>query len=155
MEKNIRDLWQTLITKFMPFEAALADRSDAGDDRRRELRRDALPSRPIAQLAIVLAVTRMINAVGKNGSKLSLNDIVDRLNELDWKTSNPLWQNILLAGDRLVTGRTAARFAARMIGYMCGDELSEIELGALKEQYASRFPEEQRQSIRLPPKIGL
>ena len=82
-----------------------------------------------------------------------MKEVVDRLNKLDWSAVNPLWQNILLNGDRVVSGRTAARFAARMIAYMCGEPLSKTEQEALLEQYASRFPDAAQSKTKLPPKL--
>lgn len=145
--------WETLLSEFTLFQAALADRSEAGDNKRREIRRDFLPGKPICQLAIVLAISRMISASEPDGKRRSVSAIVKCLNKIDWSVTNKGWQNILMSGDRVVTGKTAARFAARMIAYMAGEKLSGIEMEALLEQFASRFPQDERDRVELPRRV--
>jgi hypothetical protein len=42
-------------------------------------------------------------------------------------------------GNKVVTGRQAARFAARFIAYLLGERLHEKEVQALEEVYAAQF----------------
>jgi DNA sulfur modification protein DndB len=153
-ESQVRDFWNTVLNNFSLFQSALMDKNETGDDKRRELRRDYLTSKPIGQLAIMQAITRLFARMNTDGSRLSLKEIVSRLNKVDWTVTNHQWQNVLLNGDKVVAGRTSAKFASRMIAYMIGEPLEEQEIEVLKDQYFSRFPEQQRKTLKLPPRIA-
>ena len=128
------DFWSTVCEQFGLFERALSDASEGGDAKRSEIRSSFVVGKPIAQYALAQAIVR-VRAEGTTGIRFSLEEVCDRLNRLDWAVDNPLWQHVLMNGDRVVAGRTASRFAAQVIAYLIGEELTVGELEALKKRY--------------------
>ena len=133
------EFWKTVCQDVKIFNQALHDANVAGDLKRREIRKDFVLGKPIAQLALVDAIVRL-RTENADGERSSWNDICNRINEIDWTVSNQLWQNVLMNGDRVVTGRQAAKFAARFISYLLGESLESRELEALEDQYRSYLP---------------
>lgn len=134
-----REFWSTILQKVDLFEKALHDSSEAGDEKRRELRKDYTLGKPIVQLALVNAILRL-QMPNTDGSRMSLETICKRINDLDWSVSNSLWQYVLMNGDKVVTGRQAMQFASRFIAYILGEKLEKKEKQVLEEQYISPFP---------------
>ena len=63
---------------------------------------------------------------------------------MDWSVSNPLWQHVLMNGDKVVTGKQAMNFASRFIAYILGETLEKKEREVLEQQYLSQFAEEHK-----------
>ena len=145
-----RETWQTLCSGVQIFEAALHDPSENGDEKRQELRRDFVLGKPIAQLALIEGLVRL-RREAPDGSRLSWDRALDRLNRVDWRTDNPLWQGVLMTGDKIVTGKQAAKFASRFIGYLLGEKLEGKELQVLREQYRNHSGNEKKD---LPSQIS-
>lgn len=143
-EKTAKEFWEELIKGVNLYQSALADSAEPGDNKRKEIRKQFLLGKPIAQLALMIAVVRLKGGEKKNGSKYSWSEIVERINGVNWDNSEPIWQNILMNGSKVVTGKQAATFAGRFIAYYLGEHLLEQELENLKTVYADRFPENSR-----------
>lgn len=148
--EHLHDTWKGLLQNIELFRLATSDPSEAGDDKRRELREKFLLGKPIAQYALVLAYQRLRTASRADGSSVPPEDIYHRLNSLDWRLDSPLWQRVLMNGDRVATGKAAAKFAGRFIAYLAGEPLQEVELEALKENYRSSFPDAEQARVELP-----
>ena len=129
-----KTFWGELTQRLKLFENALHDASESGDDKRREIRKDYVIGKPIVQLAIVDAVVRL-RGEKADGSRLSWEVVGERLNLVDWRTDNPMWQGVLMLGEKVVTGKQAAKFAGRFIAYYLGDKLEKKELEVLRDQY--------------------
>ena len=142
-----REFWQHIIDNVKIFEMALHDPSEAGDVKRREVRGTYTLGKPIAQLSLFDAVLRL-NAPRDDGKKLSLEEITRRINTVNWQTDNPLWQRVLMNGNKVIVGRQAAKFAARFIAYYLGAPLLEKELQVLEEQYKELFSSD----VDFPPR---
>lgn len=136
--KTLRDeaveFWSGLCDRVDLFGSALHDASSGGDDKRREVRSSFVLGKPIAQFALAQAVVRL-RAEDEKGARVSLEEVCNRVNGVDWSVESPIWQGVLMSGDRVVAGRTAARFAGRVMAYFLGEELGEDELRALKEDH--------------------
>ena len=128
------DFWSHLCEKIDLFVNALHDESPGGDEKRREIRSAFVLGKPIAQLALAQAVVR-VRAEDEHGSRLSLDEACRRVNMLDWSVDNPLWQRVFMNGNKVVAGKTAARFAGRVVAYLIGDNLTESELEKLREDH--------------------
>lgn len=128
------DFWSHLCEKIDLFVYALHDASEGGDEKRREIRKDFLLGKPIAQFALAQAVVRL-RCEDERGSRLSMDEVCKRVNDLDWSIDNPDWQRVLMTGDRVVAGRTAARFAGRVVSYMLGERLTDEEMTELKGDF--------------------
>lgn len=140
-----REFWETIAQKVDIFEKALIDSSEGGDQKRWEIRKDYTLGKPLAQLALVHAILRL-QTPNEDGSRLSLNVICNRLNDLDWSVSNSLWQNVLMSGDKVVMGKQAMKFASRFIAYILGEKLEKKEKQVLEDNYVSSFPSGHRPS---------
>lgn len=126
--------WTGLCEKVELFASALHDTSDGGDDKRREIRSTFILGKPIAQFALAQAVVRL-RLEDDTGSRLSIEEICRRINSLDWSVKCARWQRVIMNGDKVVAGRTAARFAGRVMAYFLGEELGEDELRTLREDH--------------------
>lgn len=136
--KTLRDsaveFWCELCEKIDTFARALHDPNADGDEKRREIRKTYVLGKPIAQFALAQAVVRM-RSEDDTGSRLSLAEVCRRVNTVDWSVDFPLWQGVLMNGDRVVAGRSAARFAGRVVAYLLGENLGEGELASLSEDF--------------------
>jgi DNA sulfur modification protein DndB len=148
--QTVREHWQSLCEGVTLFQSALHDPSEAGDDKRREIRADFLLGKPIAQLALIDAVLRL-RTEAEDGTRLSWQAVIERVNLVDWRSDNPIWQGVLMTGNKIVAGRQAARFAGRFIAYLLGESLTQKELDVLREQYVGR-PGNEKKS--LPPALA-
>ena len=130
------DFWSHLCERIDLFVNALHDAGSGGDEKRREIRRGFVLGKPIGQLALAQAIVR-IRAESENGSRLGLDEVCRRVNALEWSVDSPLWQRVLMNGNKVVAGKTAARFAGRVVAYFLGDNLNEAELEKLREDHLS------------------
>lgn len=145
LKTNADKFWESFVEKIEIFNAPLHDPSDSGDEKRIAFREDYVLGKPILQLALVEAITRL-----KEGGSLSEDIIYERINGCDWKVDNPLWQRVLMNGDKVVTGTQAQKFASRYISYLLGEELEEPEINTLQKQYAELFDAAGK---TLPPRL--
>ena len=152
-EDRAREYWERLLKGVTIYQAALANNTEDGDDKRREIRKTLLLGKPISQLALMLAVIRLKSTEQPDGSRLSWETILDRINKVNWESDAPMWQNILMSGSRVVSGKQAANFASRFIAYYIGEALEETELNNLKDVFASHFPETDRSNVNLPDRL--
>ena len=148
-----KEYWEKLTNGITTYHAALVDKEDSGDEKRKEIRDTLLLGKPVCQRALMLAVVRLKTADKSDGSRFSWDDILQRVNEVDWGIDNPMWQRILMNGSRIVSGTQAINFASRFIAYYLGESLSKSELDNLKDFYASHFPEEERSNVNLPDRL--
>jgi DNA sulfur modification protein DndB len=137
-KEEARHFWQTICDRIMTFQQAIQHPQEEGDATRREIREAYTLGKPIVQMSLVEAIVRL-GMPQEDGSRLGLETICDRINSVDWSVDNPVWQRVLMNGNKVVTGRQAARFAARFIAYLLGERLHEKEVQALEEVYAAQF----------------
>ena len=152
-KKEIFGVWESLLSHLQIFVLALADKNQTGDEKRKEIRIEILLGKPIAQFALVMAFLRIRESAKEDGSVMKDSEVIERLNAIDWKVSNPIWQHVLMSGDKVVSGRTAALYASRFIAYLAGEKLSPQEKSALLENYIALYPPEERKDKKLPPPI--
>ena len=143
-------VWGLLIEKIEHFFAALSDKSENGDDRRREIRQEFVIGKPIGQYSLVRSFLRLQAFSLPTGHKLADVEICSRLNRLDWRVDNPLWQRVLMNGDKVAAGRTVAAFAGDFIAYLAGEHLPESSLEELLRRYKVLFPVEEQSKVSLP-----
>ena len=72
----------------------------------------------------------------ETGVRLGLVEVCNRINGVEWSTENPIWESVIMTGDRIMSGRTAAVFAGRVISYLLGEKLTENEADALRVRYS-------------------
>ena len=136
--KTLRDeaagFWSSLSEKIDIFAAALHDSSDRGDQNRKEIRSSFVIGKPVGQFALAQAIVRL-RSEDEKGSRLSMDEVYKRINETNWAVDDPLWQRVLMNGDRVVAGKTAARFAGRVMSYVLGEKLTSDERKRLKDEH--------------------
>lgn len=138
LRKAASDFWQGFVSGVNVLNAPLMDPSEDGDEKRKEFRADYVLGKPIIQLALVEAITRL-SEPEESGQSLSSSEIYKRINATEWQVSNPLWQRVLMNGEKVITGQQARKFAARFIAYYLGEKLAPVELETLQEQYSELF----------------
>lgn len=153
-ETEVASVWDHLLNGISLFSAALSDKDDTGDAKRIEIRAETLLGKPVAQLSLVGAFLRLRDADLPDGGKMPTDEIIRRLNAIDWGTKSPVWQRVLMSGDNVMSGKTTSEFAARFIAYLAGEHLSTDDIGALLDTYKTRFPLEDQTKVKLPPRVS-
>ena len=138
MQREAQELWETVCEEVQVFRDALHDPSESGDEKRREVRRDYLLGKPVAQWALVQAIVRLRNEDPETGERISVSEACRRVNRLDWSSSEPRWQQVLMNGDRVLAGKSAVNFASQVIAYWLGEQPSDEAISQLKERYVSQ-----------------
>ena len=138
MRQEAKDFWETVCLEVQLFSDALHDPGEGGDTRRQEIRADYLLGKPAAQWALVQAIVKLRDEDIRTGSKMSLSEACRRVNQLDWSSSEPRWQQVLMNGDRVLAGKSAVNFASQVIAYWLGEDLSSEQVAALKDRYRSQ-----------------
>ena len=137
--QNLNDFWEKFL-EITPYKHSLANPSESGDERRQDIRKSSVACKPIVQR--VLANVILEFQCGSNDSEtLSMAETVSRINNLDWDPEHPLWQGILMNGDKVIAGLTPLKLASRMIAYILGQKLEPIELQKLQESFSNNNPD--------------
>ncbi len=132
-----REFWDTIAEKIHIFCQALQNKDESGNDKRIDIRKTMALGKPIIQFALVDAILRLSAADPKTKKRLGLDEICERINKIDWGVDNSMWQRVLMNGDKVITGKQSARFAARFISYLLGEPLHEKEIEGLRCGYRS------------------
>jgi DNA sulfur modification protein DndB len=137
--QTLEDFWGKFI-EIEPYLHSLADPTEEGDERRKEIRRASVACKPIVQRALAEVILEL-HCGSDDADKLSVAETVTRLNTLDWGPDNPTWQGILLNGNKVIAGASAQKLATRMICYLLGQKLEPIEIAKLKEAFLGNNPD--------------
>lgn len=138
MRSEAKEFWETVCSQINLFSDSLHDPSTHGDEKRSQIRKDYLLGKPVAQWAVAQALVQLCSENPDNGSRISLLEACNRVNQLNWGVGEPRWQQVLMNGDRVLAGKTAVNFAARVIAYWLGQELNDDEIASLRERYTSQ-----------------
>ena len=138
-------LWRECLVafwnEFLEVEAyrdSLMEPGDSGDQRRAEIREEFVPCRPIVQRALAEALCLCVVGEDDGITKRGVGAAVRRVNKLprgEWGQGQQRWQGVLMNGDRVITGKTAMRFAARVLAYFLGLPMEEVEVNALRKDF--------------------
>lgn len=143
-EQELERFWKGFL-QINSYETSIFDRDEGGDHIRRELREASLICKPIIMRALSEAFIRLQN-VPEGASRISIEDFVRRVNDVDWAPDNSQWMNILVQpGDKVITGPAAMNLAAQYIAYMLGEQLEAYALDVLTEKLSalgSRLPDQ-------------
>lgn len=138
MQQEAKGFWETVCSDVQLFSDALHDPDETGDDKRREIRTDYVLGKPIAQWALVKAIVRLRNEESKTGNRMSLDEACRRANQLDWSSSEPRWQQVLMNGDRVLAGKANVNFASQVIAYWLGEDLSDEQIAVLRQRHTDQ-----------------
>jgi len=145
---NIKEFWG----KFLQIEAyrsSLSDPSEDGDAKRSDIRKSSVICKPIAQRALAEAIILMM-ADETSGKKFGYDELIGRINQVDWDPDNPMWQGILMNGNKVIAGQSPMKFASRVIAYLLGQKLEKIELEKLASSFSENTREGTNPGKRLP-----
>ena len=132
--QNLRSFWSSFL-EIEAYEHSLHDFTEAGDERRREIRQGSLACRPIVQRMLAGAILQFMTG-SEGGTTMSAPEVVDRINQVDWSPENSMWQGVLLNGTRIVQGIAGENAGRRVITYLLGMKLDSIEKKKLEETYS-------------------
>ena len=138
MRKEAIEFWETLCSNVDHFSNALLDPTDQGDARRREIRADYLLGKPVAQWALVQAIVQLREEDGDTGTRMGLKEACQLVNQLDWSIDEQRWQQVLMNGEKVVSGKSAVNFASQVIAYWLGQDLDDQAILDLRERYTSQ-----------------
>lgn len=152
LREQISDIWNLLVDNIEDYKRALADKSDAGDDNRRELRKNGgtMLSRPVMHEHVFKVFLKLTSSPTNYGDE----EAIEKINGLPWdrneKNVGDIWQNVLWSGDS-EKGRVITRnrdFAVEYIFRLAGGRGVDEE--ALLTKYRQLFPEDNKPES-LPP----
>lgn len=132
-EQEAVRLWKAFTNDITIVSDALVDPEESGDDKRREVRDQFVLGKPVVQNALIVAIARAMS------TGIALETAVERINKIDWRKDNPLWQRVLLNGEKIIAGKQSVNFASRFIAQMLGESLEQTEIDHLLDQYRSLF----------------
>lgn len=147
---KVREVWEVLLDRIEVFADALSDPSEAGDDKRREIRRTNLLGKPVVQECLVRAFMRLTGPP----TNMSADNACAALNGLSWDISESgikLWENVLWTGG--VDGKIITKnrlLATAIIAYCAGEQISNDAKSTLLDDYKNQFPEQDRADKTLP-----
>lgn len=131
--REVVDVWNDLLTKIEWFAESLADTSSTGTDRRIEIRSTCLLGKPIGQLSLV----RGFLLLRERSAGVSIGELCDRLNRIDWSLTWDGWEGVLVnKNSSVMSGKTTVNFAAQFIAYLGGSEITDDERKNLIERIA-------------------
>lgn len=148
------DVWDRLLGRIDVFRDATSNRSEDGDDGRREIRKTNLLGKPVAQECLVSAYMTLTGAP----TNMHWERACRQLNALPWAIASEnistVWQNVLWSGGtdgKILTKNRV--MSTRLISYMAGEVLDDEQQQALLDAYRSLFPDDQRSGRSLPPVV--
>ena len=142
--KKVMEVWNAVLEGVEVFAEALDDRDATGDAKRRDIRKDNLLGKPVAQECLVKAFVRLTGAP----TNMSADDACGRLNRLPWRMTEEnldKWQRVLWSGGkdgRIITKNR--KLATALIAWAAGERITDQKRAELLEEYRKQFPEADR-----------
>jgi DNA sulfur modification protein DndB len=147
-KSEVEKMWDLMLASIPPLVDAIKDPSDEGQSKRVELRETYIIMKPVVQVALVMAIKRMIDG----GS--SLKSAFQKAGKLDWRFECTDWDRVAVnPGEKIIAGKQSQKLLSRIIAYRLGEELTAKELKVLEEQYDGLF-DTKDPNRKLPSKIN-
>ena len=138
---KISEVWEHLAENIEPFAIMLSDKSETGNEKRKEVRQHNLLGKPVPQVCLFRAYVRLTE--GNMHSDVA----TKRLSKINWQKDAKIWDRLLMTGGKII--HKNAKIATDIICYMAGEKTNESELLA---EYQKLFPGNQKPS-KLPEKV--
>ena len=136
---ELRSVWKLLLGDIEHFAEAIQDPSEDGDARRMAIRAESLLGKPIGQLVLVKAFLLLFDRC----DRVQESELCQRLNAIDWRIENSMWQNVLVTPDhKMLSGPKPAKYATLFVAHLGGARLLEEERVDLVEAIAGDQPYE-------------
>lgn len=147
-KSEVEKMWDLMLTSIAPLADAIHDPSDEGQSKRVELRETYIIMKPVVQVALVMAVKRMVD-VG-----VSVKAAFQKAGKLDWRFECTDWDRIAVnPGEKIIAGKQPQKLLSRVIAYRLGEELTAKEQKVLEEQYDGLFDTKDPKR-KLPSKVN-
>lgn len=145
---EVEKMWDLMLTSIPPLTDAIKDPGEEGREKRCELRESYIIMKPVVQVALVMAIKRLIDT----GAPLKAS--FQKAGKLDWRFECADWDRIAVnPGNKIIAGKQSQKLLSRIIAYRLGEELSAKELKVLEEQYDGLF-DSKDPNRKLPPKVN-
>jgi hypothetical protein len=141
-------MWDLMLSSIPPLADAIHDPSDEGQSKRVELRETYIIMKPVVQVALVMAIKRMVDA------GVSVKTAFQKAGKLDWRFECTDWDRIAVnPGEKIIAGKQSQKLLSRVIAYRLGEELTAKEQKVLEEQYDGLFDTKDPKR-KLPSKVN-
>lgn len=155
-KQQVERVWDRLLSNIDVFRDATLNKSEDGDDKRREIRKENLLGKPVPQECLVSAYM----ALTGTPTRMPWEEACHRLNALPWAITSEnmsnVWQGVLWSGAVDRKGKIITKnrlIASRLIAYMAGETLTDEQRKALLDKYLDLFPDDQIENKNLPPVV--
>lgn len=155
-KQQVGRVWERLLSNIDVFRDATLNKSEDGDDKRREIRKENLLGKPVPQECLVSAYMALTGIP----TRMPWEEACHRLNALPWaitpENMSSIWQNVLWIGPADRKGKIITKnrlIASRLMAYMAGETLTDEQRKALLDEYLDLFPDDQRENKNLPPVV--
>ncbi len=145
-KQKVVDVWEFLVENINLFSQALEDKEgDDGETKRREIRQDYLLGKPVAQICLVNAFSRLTNL---EEGKLTAIEAAEKLNDIDWRKNAVEWDRVFISGGKILTKNR--KLVTDLLCYWAGQKLTDEKKGELLKRYCSLFPDGEKNQTELP-----
>lgn len=148
---KVHEVWEAVLDGIDVFADAVADKTEAGDDGRRAIRKASLLGKPVVQECLVRALVQLTRAP----TNMSVQEACERLNALPWSITEEnlrIWRYVLWSGGtkdgKVITKNR--KLATSLIVHLAGGRLADGVRTEMEEDYRKLFPEEERAKVELP-----
>ncbi len=142
--EECRAVWKAMFENINHFERALKDSSKEGNKVRQSIRKDFLLGKPIGQRVLASAFLDLTE-----NYRLNIEEVCRRLNNVDWKIGNSMWEGVLTRdAKRVLSGVSAIKLGKDFVTYLVGRPLNTDEKNALRERISPENP-----TYRLPEPV--
>lgn len=140
--------WKRLITGIDEWSNVLKNPKSRAEDIM-ELRKKSLLGRPIGQLALVKGYAYACHDVRLESER---DVLVEKLCSINWDIGEEMWRGVLVKPNgRVMYGSRVANLASKLIAYLVGVELKEVDV----DRILTFIHGNRRSNKRLPPRITL
>ncbi len=127
---EVESVWKALVAGITHFSEALKDRHETGNKMRKEIRKHYLLGKPIGQRVVASAFLELTEL-----GRLDADEACKRLNQINWRIDEKMWENILTRdGSRVLSGTAAIKLGKDFVTYLAGKPMNEEELSQLTKR---------------------
>lgn len=143
---EVESVWKDLIANITHFSHALKDPKKTGNQMRREIREAYLLGKPIGQRVLASAYLELTEK-----GKLTAKQACSRLNNVNWRLDDVMWENILTRdGSRVLSGVSAMNLGKDFVIYLTGKPMDDGDLDKLKR----RISPDEDAGYELPDRVS-
>ncbi len=145
----VEKFWNVVLEGLQAYQEALANCSEIP-----QMRKDDHPYSLLFKSAAQIALFKgLISATSKD--RLSLEEAMQRANQIDWAISSPIWKNVLVnPGGNIMRAQKAQSLGGKLIAYLiAADKMTQKEIDVIQREYNSAQGTDIVELIPLPKPI--